>query len=781
MSEEEIIILEEDDEEQEDVNPLETFIQEEDSEDKEEESPPLIEKIGKNRKKFALGVSLGALIIILSIVGLVWLIKETKEEITLAPIDTKKIAQELEDKTPTQSFAPSALETMLKKANLLYEQGNKLDALKIYENIAVFNEALSEYNIGVALMKEKNYKDALVSFKKAIENKENRTISSINAAVCALELGNMDLFKYYIDLSEAYLPLESNSPLYSYYVGLIHYYNDRYIEALAAFLHPTSEHYLDRQNYLSSKILSFLNSNHQAIDLLPNESINLLSLGLLNARTGELELAKTALKKAKEMGELKEKATIALSLVEAKKGNLQTTASLLKEGLKEYPDSFMENYSLKTTLKSSLFEINEAQKDFSDRDFFEKEKRYDLLFYFAPYQFFDAKQNIDTIRKGTLAVDLESPNDGLAILKRSTTLSKANISISEGIEKALNHEVYEANQIFLKALKSHPKHSILHYNLGLTYAQLGNYTLANKHFTSSYRLNPKNYLAGVFALMSLDLISKPIDKFKEDLKETIDSDPTLGEDNLYKAFIHVIENNIVSAIRWTESEKEETPLNIMFSMIIAKLSHNQNAYLLNAKILQKTLPKDLVSNILAFHALYSENEIKTYAKAIQIDFRRLDLDKNAFYFGPKVAKEHYIKILQIGGLLHHERESLMKKVSLENKNLPQMMETLAYLNIYTHNFEEAYTIYNQLIDEHKIQDSRTLFLAAVASVGSNHPENAIALLELSKLTDENNLESRYALGLLYLEVDNYNGAAIQFQKIGDSGFESSYFDFEMLN
>lgn len=78
MSEEEIIILEEDDEEQEDVNPLETFIQEEDSEDKEEESPPLIEKIGKNRKKFALGVSLGALIIILSIVGLVWLIKETK-------------------------------------------------------------------------------------------------------------------------------------------------------------------------------------------------------------------------------------------------------------------------------------------------------------------------------------------------------------------------------------------------------------------------------------------------------------------------------------------------------------------------------------------------------------------------------------------------------------------------------------------------------------------------------------------------------------------------------
>jgi cytochrome c-type biogenesis protein CcmH/NrfG len=68
-------------------------------------------------------------------------------------------------------------------------------------------------------------------------------------------------------------------------------------------------------------------------------------------------------------------------------------------------------------------------------------------------------------------------------------------------------------------------------------------------------------------------------------------------------------------------------------------------------------------------------------------------------------------------------------------------------------------------------------LASVASIGANHDANAIALLELAKLTDPNNFESRLALGLLYMEVKNVEAALIQFSKIGDSNFISKYFTF----
>lgn len=138
-------------------------------------------------------------------------------------------------------------------------------------------------------------------------------------------------------------------------------------------------------------------------------------------------------------------------------------------------------------------------------------------------------------------------------------------------------------------------------------------------------------------------------------------------------------------------------------------------------------------------------------------------------------------MLQLSGLLHKERKAIKEQLQVEQNDVIGVMQALAYLDIYTNNFEEAYTLYNTLIDEHNQQDTNTVFYGAVASIGANHPENAIALLELSKLIDPNNLESRYGLGLLYQQTKNYKGAAIQYENIGNNGFKSKYFSFEIVS
>jgi len=120
---------------------------------------------------------------------------------------------------------------------------------------------------------------------------------------------------------------------------------------------------------------------------------------------------------------------------------------------------------------------------------------------------------------------------------------------------------------------------------------------------------------------------------------------------------------------------------------------------------------------------------------------------------------------------------LEQQLQEENDDVVGIMQALGYVDIYTGNYEEAYAIYNELIDTYKQKDTNTLFLASVASIGANHDANAIALLELAKLTDPNNFESRLALGLLYMEVKNVEAALIQFSKIGDSNFISKYFTF----
>ena len=127
----------------------------------EENAKRLQEKEKKKRTLLILG---GAVFLLLITIGLIVALMTKKEPIP-EPVVLEETTEEV---IPKPQFSPSKLETMIKKANLLYEQGNKEDALKIYEHIATFNEAISFYNIGVAKMKEQNFSEALEAFKNAL-------------------------------------------------------------------------------------------------------------------------------------------------------------------------------------------------------------------------------------------------------------------------------------------------------------------------------------------------------------------------------------------------------------------------------------------------------------------------------------------------------------------------------------------------------------------------------------------------------------------------------------
>jgi len=778
MAEEEVIILEGDAEEsnEEGFAPIE--------EENSEEAAglnlaALKEEATQAKKKKLLLLLVAGGVLLLSIIMVILIMIKLRSHPPIAPlIDTK-----VEEKPLVkEQFSPSKLDGMIKKAHLLYEQGNKDEALKIYEQIATYNEAISFYNIGVAKLKEKNYSEALDAFKKAIQNREHRCISAINAAVCALEMKDEKLFYYYVDLAYAYLPEESNAPLYSYYVGLVNYYKNNYYEALSAVSHPSNDFYQEDQKYLSSKILASLHYNEAALKTLEpiaRESDS-FTLGLLEAKLGEYAQAKTYLLKALQNESENPKIKMALALVENKLGNFDNTASLMSEVSKLQEENAPLSYKMHAILKPTLFDIDTAQNKFEKELFFTNENIYNLIFYYAPYKVFDAKQTIDYIRKGSMNIFIDEIGPALSYLKASSTISKVNIAISKGIKKALNFHVYEANEIFLKMVDEYKNHSILHYNLALTYAQIGDYADAYKHFSKSYHLDSNNYLAGVFALMSGTLLGKDITKLSEDVKDSIAKNNTLEKDNLYTALIYLTDGNQFSLTRWLEKDNDTAPLSLILNIIAAKKLGNDHLYRLNAQKLQALLPKDIIANIILFNTKHQKEEIKNYAKAIQIEFNHLDLDYDAFYYGPKIVKEQYITLLQVGGLLHKKRDSVKIKMEEERTDISSIMQTLAYMEIYTNNFEEAFSLYNKLIDDFQKKDTRTIFLAAVAAIGAGHSENAIALLELSKLTDASNVESKYALGLLYQEVGNYEAAIAQYRSIGNTGFSSLYFTFALL-
>lgn len=759
----------------EELNPLGQIEEEQEQEPKKEPLKP------ENKKKKIISILL-LLALVIIIIAALSILLNLKDETTIsfADLNATKLVEKLQEKTKEQSR--SKLDLMLKKANTLYEEGQKERALEIYESIANYSEALSNYNLGVAQMKEENYKEAKESFKKAIKNQENTAVSAINAAICSLELNQSKSFEFYIDLASAYLPEVSGSSIYSYYNGLINYYKGYYLEALSSLSHKSSQNYEEKQDYLASKLLSSFDNPYLAIEYLEKYQNlkNALPLGLLYARIGEYESARIKLESAKKMSYEPKITNMALALVQMKLGNFETASNLINDLREKYPKEHDKIYPIKAILKPELFDVNIAQQNFKESFLINKRNSYKILLYFAPYKVFNAKQAMNYIRQGGMQIYIDELDEAQTQLKTSSTISKVNISISKGIKAAINHKISKANKIFSDLIKAYPNHSVLHYNLALSYAQMENFSLAYKHFVISFHLNPKNYQAGVFGVIVADLSNVEHSKFLKEVQESIKEDDTLDETNLYSSMLNLVDNNQFALTRWLEHEKKENALNLIFDAIIAKKIFNQEKYLENLAKLKNLMPKDILVNIINFYAKHSNKDIKEYARAIQHEFMQNELNLEAFYHGAAIIKEQYIKILQISGLLHHQREKLKKQIEQKSENIVELTQTLAYLDIFTNHFEESYVLYNKLIDDYKEQDSRTIFLAATASIGANHPENAIALLELSKLIDKNNNESRFALGLLYLEARNYEAAAIQFAQISNSNFHSDFFDFSII-
>ncbi|EDO8831454.1 tetratricopeptide repeat protein [Campylobacter coli] len=672
---------------------------------------------------------------------------------------------------------------MIQKANALYLKGEVEQALKVYEQIAVYNESLSNYNLGVSQMNEGKFDEAFDSFKKAIANGENQSVAAINAAVCALKLNDKEKFKYYIDLAQVYLPKEGKSKLYDYYLALINYYKGYYPEALQMLQRVNSEPYTDVAKYLSAKIYAKMDFDAKSVQQLNTQGSfeSSLSLGLLYARMGEYDKAKIALNTAMKIERDFNQSLSALTLVDIKTGDFQDMLLRLQDTYRNDEDKYkiLDRYKIKVRLNKELFNIAIAQRNFSN-DILKKQKdQFDLLFYFAPYQVFDSKQASLYIKKANITNFVDDSSDGQSYLARSQALSSTNVKISNIINDALNQKLRLANKEFQALLEDYPEHSILQYNLALTYAQMQNYELAYKHFSSSYHLNPKNYLAGAFAMFCGKLSDNDTTKLYHEILDNIAADSNFKA-NMQKNMLFLANGDYISMLPYLDENGQKTPLNLIFETIIAKNNNLNNQVDVRIAKLRSELPQDIVANILYFNSLNSNLNIKEYAQNAQIHFKNLQVDYRSVFGGSNIARELYVNLMHIAGLLNLERQKFKTLINTSKVKDEGMIQTLAYLDIFAQQYEESYALYNALIDEYGAKDSRTLFLASVAAVGANNPNSAIALLQLSKLTDKNNKESKVALGLLYQEVGNYEAAMTQYRTLPND-FKSEFFTFDIKN
>jgi len=730
-----------------------------------------------DKKKIIIFSAIAISLIFIIIITLFILLKPSQSQ---EIIPTDLIEEKLQEKE-NEPIETSKLEDMIAKANYLYSSGSKDEALFLYEQIAQYSEAISQYNLGVAQLKNEQYQLALNTFQKAINNDEKRCVSAINAAVCSLHLDDKKSFRYYIDLAHAYLSHEIDSPLYSYYYSLISYYNNNYLEALSALKHSTSNEYPSVHKNLSAKINALFENDYDAIEVMEKnfEDYDDFSMALLYARVGDFTLAINHLNEAILKNIEPAKAQLALGLINLKAGRIASANKEIKNVTDMFPEEVYNHYPIKVHLKESLFDAKKAQKAYRTNIINEKNLNYQKIFYFSPYKIFNANQTISYIRKGNANIYIDNIESAKEYLKKSSSSSNVNIGIVKAIKKALSFKIREANEELQKLIKIQPKHSILHYNLALTYAQMGNLVEANEHFVRSYHLDAKNYLSGVYAVLTGQLINKENEKLTSILKESIANEKQNEEIDLYQTLLYISENNFLSAVDWLDNDYQQRPLYLALDIIISLKLNMLDVAKKSATKLTIVLPNDILPHMMYIDANYSEYKTTDYASKVLNYLKKQQFNFNDLYYGPYITRYLYIQQNLITGQLYFLRKQLKNVLETTSEYTHEIEASLALASLYDKKYEEAYTLYNHLIDEMKIRDAYTLYLGAVASTAAGHHENAIALLELSKMKDGNFSESRYALALLYLEIKNNKGATIELSRIHDSSFISKFFDFEI--
>ncbi len=730
----------------------------------------------KNKKIIIVGALAVASILIIIIVILLILKSTDKQQFQSMDLLDEKL-----DKKTVKVIEPSQIENMIAKANYLYLNGSKKEALFLYEKIAIYSEAISVYNLGVAQLKNEQYDMALQTFKKAILNDEKRCVSAINAAVCSLHLKDAQSFDYYINLAHAYLSREIDSPLYSYYYALISYYKNNYFEALSALNNPTSDEYPNVQKHLSAKINTLFGNKYNAIESMENNfnEKDSLSMGLLYANIGDLTLAKKHLQDAIQYNTNPVRAGLALGLIYLKSGQVENASKEIKNVTDMFPQEVYKYYPIKVNLKESLFEPKKAQNQYRKTINESKLLNYQKIFYFSPYKMFNAEQTISYIRKGNANIFIDNINTAEEYLQKSASSSSVNRGIIKALKKALSFKIREANNELQKLVEIQPKHSILHYNLALTYAQMGNMIKAHEHFLRSYNLDAKNYLSGVYAVMTGQLINKENTKLNSLVRDSIMEEADSETIDLYRTLLNYSEGNILATADWLDNNYKQRPLYLALDVIISISLNKLDIAEKSSQKLTILLPNDILPHLMYIDAHFYNSKPLEYASEVLNYLKVQKFHFNDLYFGPYITRYLYIQENLITGQLYFLREQLKQVLNSTQEPIYELTSALALASLYDKAYEESYTLYNQLIDDLKVRDAYTLFLGAVASTAAGHHENAIALLELSKMKDTNFLESRYALGLLYLEISNNDGAVIQLSRVGNNGFSSEFFNFEI--
>lgn len=757
---------------------------------------PVLKRLKQNKVAFYSVLGGVGLLMLLLLVALIVALLPSKKSDSTQQKDTQaqsiQLSQEEMAKlvaeplpTASENAQDSSVDNLIIKGNLLYDQGYRQEAYEVFRKIADYSQSIAKYNLGTMEFKSNAYENSIAAYGDSIQTGQNVSASSINAAVAALKLERFDLYSYYLKIANDNMSEIASEPFYSYAYALLSYYKDRYFEALSPLLNPNSPDFGTQNNRLAAHIFTIFGDDTNALEHLKkaaNPEDN-KAIGLLYARKAEYAKAKGRLMHYLQDHNNDVESLMAIQIIDLKLGNYSASAQNLDSiaSNKRIFNIAKTTYPIRVVINPELFDVSLAQKTFWERDFENKDKLgYKMLFYFAPYKVFDAKRALEEIAQASHLAHINI-TEGRNVLLRSATTSKIDKEIIHTLVELESKDLRLALTFLKNATLSNPNHAILYYNLGLVYAQLGQYDDAYAQFIRAYYLDRNDFLSGIFAVLTGRFSHKNTDRIVSDMTQDFQEQEFDSPTNkaFIENFLNYINDNQIQESDWIEKARLKEPIFYALEFVYALKSKNKNAMLKHIDALKTIYPNDVVVNIMAILTKNFGDSLQDISISMYNLFNSDTLDLRPLYYGGALPRELYVYTGFITGSLQNQALIMQNHLMSQESNPRGVLQTLGLIHIYQRDFQKAYMMYSTLLDELQENDSNTRFLAAVSAVGAGNNADAVLLLQLAKMETPTAYEARYALGLLYQAAQNYKAAAASYSFISVANFRSEFFDFQI--
>lgn len=366
------------------------------------------------------------------------------------------------------------------------------------------------------------------------------------------------------------------------------------------------------------------------------------------------------------------------------------------------------------TFKANLelpLELYFNQNKFTSKEYlssvleFDEHRKYDFLFYFAPFVFSDSQEIIYDSVKGFIYNQSEN------IVSLDSMLDYN----SKFLDLVKDDPIIRVQKL-KEILKTDTK-SYIYYNLALSYAQIDDFNNAFTYFEKAYKLNPGNKLYLSLYLVSANIIGKNI-KDKDYLENSMKSNSGLyvyfGKE-IYRSFL----NKEYSFIN-----KPENFENTIFYQALDFLeAMKEKKKLINHPLLQEYIKDPFTLLIRLVQRKDKESDFEYYAR--MQDTIPLTLN-NYFLEGPLVVTKYYIDILKSLGIFYKADLKIIGSKS------PSYLRLKAIRDLHYNLPNETIKTLEYLQKEYELEDKYSMYLIVAALLEAGRYNDASIQISLIK-------------------------------------------------